>query len=96
MFVGAAEGFHFDFASVFFKAKGQSDDAYQTNGVDDGDEDTSESYLEYQRKAKRGGEGKRDKEGRGKNKQQRGQHCKGDILDYEGSSLASDKTEWPT
>ena len=39
-----------------------------------------------------GGEGKRDKEGRGKNKQQRGQHCKGDILDYEGSSLASDKT----
>ena len=40
-----------------------------------------------------GGEGKRDKEGRGENKQQRGQHCKGDILDYEGSSLASDKTE---
>ena len=40
-----------------------------------------------------GEEGKRDKEGRGKNKQQRGQHCKGDILDYEGSSLASDKTE---
>ena len=55
MFVGAAVGFHFDFASVFFKTKGQSDDAYQANSVDDGDEDTSESYLEYQRKARRGG-----------------------------------------
>ena len=65
MFVGAAEGFHFDFASkCFFKTKGQSDDAYQTNGVDDGDEDTSESYLEYQRKAK-GGEGEKGQGGAG-------------------------------
>ena len=72
--------------------KGQSDDAYQTNGVDDGDEDTSESYLEYQRNARRG-EGEKGQGGAGENKQQRGQHCKGDILDYEGSSLASDKTE---
>ena len=38
-----------------------------------------------------GGKGKRDKEGRGENKQQRGQYCKGDILDYEGSLLANQK-----
>ena len=39
-----------------------------------------------------GGEGEKGQGGAGENEQQRGQHCKGDILGYEGSSLASDKT----
>ena len=47
--------------------KGQSDDAYQTNGVDDGDEDTSESYLEYQRNAR--GKGTRRGGGRTNSKE---------------------------
>ena len=66
-----------------FKTKGQSDDAYQTNGVDDGDEDTSESYLEYQRKA-RGGEGKRDKEGRGRTSSKEVSTAKGIYLTMKG------------
>ena len=63
--------------------KGQSDDAYQTNGVDDGDEDTSESYLEYQRNARRG-EGKRDKEGRGRTSSKEVSTAKGIYLIMKG------------
>ena len=70
---------------VFFKTKGQSDDAYQTNGVDDGDEDTSESYLEYQRKAKRRGRGKRDKEGRGRTSSKEVSTAKGIYLIMKGN-----------
>ena len=44
-------------------------------------------------KERQEGGGEKGQGGAGENKQQRGQHCKGDILDYEGSSLASDKTE---
>ena len=83
MFVGAAEGFHFDFARVFFKTKGQSDDAYQTNGVDDGDEDTSESYLECQRKA-RGERGKGTRRGGGRTSSKEVSTAKGIYLTIKG------------
>ena len=69
---------------VFFKTKGQSDDAYQTNGVDDGDEDTSESYLEYQRKAKEGGRGKGTRRGGGRTSSKEVSTAKGIYLIMKG------------
>ena len=92
MFVGAAKGFHFDFTSVFLRQKDKAMMHIKQMVLMTVTRTLAKVTWSIKEREK-GGEGKRDKEGRGENKQQRGQHCKGDILDYEGSSLASDKTE---
>ena len=89
MFVGAAEGFHFDFASVFLRQKDKA--MMHIKQMVLMTVTRTLAKVTWSIKERQGGEGKRDKEGRGKNKQQRGQLCKGDILDYEGSSLANQK-----